>query len=80
MGFNGIFALVMLGLQALEQASRVIGRIGATLQQGIDEGWTDDQWRAAAIAERDRTDTLDEATEARLDALINPPASAPQPE
>lgn len=75
MGATGIIALVMMGLQALEQASATIGRIGGTLKQGVDEGWSKERWRQAALDERERTNFADDATRDRLDALIDAPES-----
>ena len=75
MGANGIIALIMLGMQALEQVAGTVSRISGTLKQGVEEGWTQEQWRQAAIDERARTNISDDATAARLDALINLPES-----
>ena len=70
-----ILALVGIGLTLAEQAASVFARINETIGQGIEEGWADDdpRWKQAALDMRQVTDSLNQSTKDRLDALINPP-------
>ena len=69
------FALLGIGLTLAEQAASVFARINETISKGLDEGWADDdpRWRQAALDMRQVTDSLNQSTKDRLDALINPP-------
>ena len=70
MPIPAILALVTVGLTLLEQGATTIAKLQQIFERGAAEGWDDARWREEAMRLREESDRLDEATEARLDALI----------